>query len=167
MASKLPVDQAGAVIERLTGVELPRSTLDHEARRQGQCPATGEEADPTHTPTCGKGNLETASGLRKQRPFFYSGKSSPASFRETVNDFAAPTRSDGATAQRAGSKWSRGSERVNQIKKPGRRVGLPDARSGVSHSTCFQFPTVTDLVLVLSSIHKSNLPGLLVGAVDT
>src|SRR6267378_5894853 len=34
--SKLPVAEAGAVIERLTGVKLPRATLDREARRQGQ-----------------------------------------------------------------------------------------------------------------------------------
>ena len=34
--SKLPVEQAAAVIERLTGVKLPRATLDREARRQGQ-----------------------------------------------------------------------------------------------------------------------------------
>ena len=35
-ASKLPVAEASAVIERLTGVKLPRATLDREARRQGQ-----------------------------------------------------------------------------------------------------------------------------------
>jgi len=34
--SKLPVGEASAVIERLTGVKLPRATLDREARRQGQ-----------------------------------------------------------------------------------------------------------------------------------
>jgi len=34
--SKLPVAEAGAVIERLTGVKLSRATLDREARRQGQ-----------------------------------------------------------------------------------------------------------------------------------
>lgn len=34
--SKLPVGEASAVIERLTGVRLPRATLDREARRQGQ-----------------------------------------------------------------------------------------------------------------------------------
>lgn len=33
--SKLPVAEASAVIERLTGVKLPRATLDREARRQG------------------------------------------------------------------------------------------------------------------------------------
>lgn len=35
-ASKLPVGEASAVIERLTGVKLPRATLDREARRQGK-----------------------------------------------------------------------------------------------------------------------------------
>jgi hypothetical protein len=34
--SKLPVAEASAVIERLTGVKLPRATLDREARRQGK-----------------------------------------------------------------------------------------------------------------------------------
>ncbi len=34
--SKLPVSEASAVIERLTGVKLPRATLDREARRQGR-----------------------------------------------------------------------------------------------------------------------------------
>src|SRR5258708_14515900 len=33
--SKLQVAEARAVIERLTGVKLPRATLDREARRQG------------------------------------------------------------------------------------------------------------------------------------
>ena len=34
--SKMPVGEASAVIERLTGVKLPPATLDREARRQGQ-----------------------------------------------------------------------------------------------------------------------------------
>ncbi|MEI6077748.1 MAG: ISKra4 family transposase [Verrucomicrobiota bacterium] len=34
--SKMPVNEASAVIERLTGVKLPPATLDREARRQGQ-----------------------------------------------------------------------------------------------------------------------------------
>ena len=34
--SKMPVQAASAVIERLTGVKLPPATLDREARRQGQ-----------------------------------------------------------------------------------------------------------------------------------
>ena len=36
LASKLPVSEASAVLEHLTGVKLPRATLDREARRQGQ-----------------------------------------------------------------------------------------------------------------------------------
>ncbi len=36
VASKLPVAEASAVLERLTGVKLPPATLDREARRQGQ-----------------------------------------------------------------------------------------------------------------------------------
>jgi hypothetical protein len=36
LASKMPVSEASAVLEHLTGVRLPRATLDREARRQGQ-----------------------------------------------------------------------------------------------------------------------------------
>jgi hypothetical protein len=36
VASKLPVGQASAMLERLSGVKLPRATLDREARRQGR-----------------------------------------------------------------------------------------------------------------------------------
>lgn len=35
LASKMPVEEASAVMEHLTGVKLPRATLDREARRQG------------------------------------------------------------------------------------------------------------------------------------
>jgi hypothetical protein len=36
VASKMPVAEASAVLEHLTGVQLPPATLDREARRQGQ-----------------------------------------------------------------------------------------------------------------------------------
>jgi hypothetical protein len=36
LASKMPVEEASAVMEHLTGVKMPRPTLDREARRQGQ-----------------------------------------------------------------------------------------------------------------------------------
>jgi hypothetical protein len=36
VASKMPVSEASAVLERLTGVKLPPATLDREARRQGK-----------------------------------------------------------------------------------------------------------------------------------
>lgn len=36
LASKMPVEEASAVLEHLTGVKMPRSTLDREAKRQGQ-----------------------------------------------------------------------------------------------------------------------------------
>ena len=36
VASKMPIQEASAVLERLTGVKLPPATLDREARRQGQ-----------------------------------------------------------------------------------------------------------------------------------
>jgi hypothetical protein len=36
LASKMPIEDASAVLEHLTGIKLPRATLDREARRQGQ-----------------------------------------------------------------------------------------------------------------------------------
>ncbi len=36
LASKMPIEDASAVLEHLTGVKLPRATLDREARRQGE-----------------------------------------------------------------------------------------------------------------------------------
>ena len=36
LASKMPVGEASAVLEHLTGVKMPRPTLDREARRQGE-----------------------------------------------------------------------------------------------------------------------------------
>jgi hypothetical protein len=36
LGSKMPIEEASAVVKRLTGVDLPRPTLDREARRQGK-----------------------------------------------------------------------------------------------------------------------------------
>ena len=36
LASKMPVEDASAVLEHLTSVKLPRATLDREAKRQGE-----------------------------------------------------------------------------------------------------------------------------------
>lgn len=36
LTSKMPVSEASAVLEHLTGIQLPRATLDREARRQGE-----------------------------------------------------------------------------------------------------------------------------------
>ena len=36
LASKMPVEDASAVLEHLTGIKRPRATLDREARRQGE-----------------------------------------------------------------------------------------------------------------------------------
>lgn len=36
LASKMPVEDASAVLQHLTGIELPRATLDREAKRQGE-----------------------------------------------------------------------------------------------------------------------------------
>ena len=36
VGSKMPMTEASAVIKRLTGVDLPRATVDREARRQGR-----------------------------------------------------------------------------------------------------------------------------------
>ena len=36
LASKMPVEEASAVFEHLTGMKMPRASLDRQARRQGQ-----------------------------------------------------------------------------------------------------------------------------------
>lgn len=36
LVSKMPVSEASAVLERLTGVKMPRASMDREARRQGE-----------------------------------------------------------------------------------------------------------------------------------
>jgi len=36
LASKMPVADASAVLEHLTGIQMPRATLDREAKRQGE-----------------------------------------------------------------------------------------------------------------------------------
>ena len=36
LATKMPVGEASLVLERLTGIKVPRATLDREARRQGE-----------------------------------------------------------------------------------------------------------------------------------
>jgi hypothetical protein len=62
-ASKLPVGQASAVIERLTGVKLPRATLDREAHRQGQR-AEGERQQMDEQMSQGKGSEQQEPDLR-------------------------------------------------------------------------------------------------------
>ena len=50
LASKMPVEEASLVLERLTGVKLPRATLDREARRQGErAQALRRQLDPQAT----------------------------------------------------------------------------------------------------------------------
>lgn len=56
--SKLPVAEASAVVERLTGVKLPRATLDREARRQGQRAQAKRQALD--------GQMQTAAGAEQQ-----------------------------------------------------------------------------------------------------
>lgn len=56
--SKLPVAEASAVVERLTGVKLPRATLDREARRQGQRAQAQRQALD--------GQMQTAAGAAQQ-----------------------------------------------------------------------------------------------------
>ena len=36
LGSKMPISEASAVVKRLTGIDLPRPTLDREAKRQGK-----------------------------------------------------------------------------------------------------------------------------------
>jgi hypothetical protein len=63
--SKLPVAEASAVIERLTGVKLPRSTLDREARRQGQR-AEGRRQEMDQAMSQGAEAETPAAELRRQ-----------------------------------------------------------------------------------------------------
>ena len=58
--SKMPVKEASAVIERLTGVKLPPATLDREARRQGQ------RADQKRTQL--DEQMRTAQGVQQRLP---------------------------------------------------------------------------------------------------
>jgi hypothetical protein len=70
-ASKLPVGQASAVVERLSGVKLPRATLDREARRQGQR-AEGQRRQRDEQMSLGAGGEQVVPDLRlagKREPF--------------------------------------------------------------------------------------------------
>lgn len=67
LGSKMPISEASAVVKRLTGVELPRPTLDREAKRQGKrAERTREKLDE---------QMRTALGAQEQgqggstRPF--------------------------------------------------------------------------------------------------
>lgn len=58
LGSKMPLSEASAVLQRLTGVALPRATLDREAQRQGErAEAKRAELDLA---------LPTAEGARSQ-----------------------------------------------------------------------------------------------------
>jgi hypothetical protein len=63
-ASKLPVGQASAVVERMTGVKLPRATLDREARRQGKR-AEGQRQQRDEEMSRGAGRGQVAPELRQ------------------------------------------------------------------------------------------------------
>jgi hypothetical protein len=58
--SKMPVAEAGAVLERMAGVQLPRATLDREARRQGR------RAERARTQR--DEQMRTAEGIRQYVP---------------------------------------------------------------------------------------------------
>jgi hypothetical protein len=66
-ASKLPVGEASAVVERLTGVKLPRATLDREARRQGQR-AEGRRRERDEQMSRGAGGEQVVPELRLGGP---------------------------------------------------------------------------------------------------
>ena len=66
-ASKLPVAEASAVIERLTGVKLPRATLDREARRQGRR-AEGKRQEMDEQMSQGAGAEQQVPELRCKGP---------------------------------------------------------------------------------------------------
>src|SRR6185437_12484456 len=55
LASKMPVSEASAVLEHLTGVKLPPATLDREARRQGKrAERKRKELDEQMSKGCGQ-----------------------------------------------------------------------------------------------------------------
>src|SRR6266446_9240057 len=64
-ASKLPVGEASAVLERLTGVKLPRAALDREARRQGRR-AEGKRQQMDEQMSRGVGPQPQAPELRRK-----------------------------------------------------------------------------------------------------
>ena len=66
-ASKLPVAEASAVIERLSGVKLPRATLDREARRQGRR-AQGKRQELDEQMSQGAGTEQQVPELRCKGP---------------------------------------------------------------------------------------------------
>jgi hypothetical protein len=57
--------------------------------------------------------------------------------------------------------------RAGQLRSSGGRLQRQRCAVGRRQSTAFQFPMVTACRLVFTSIHKSNLPGLLVGDEET
>src|ERR1051325_1984950 len=58
LGSKMPIDEASAVVKRLTGIDLPRPTLDREAKRQGKrAERTREKLDE---------QMRTAAGVQAQ-----------------------------------------------------------------------------------------------------
>jgi hypothetical protein len=65
--SKLPVAEASAVIERLTGVKLSRATLDREARRQGKR-AENKRQGMDEQMSQGSGAAQQVEGLGPNQP---------------------------------------------------------------------------------------------------
>jgi hypothetical protein len=68
VGSKMPITEASAVIKRLTGVELPRATLDREARRQGQR-ATQKRAELDQQMRTAQGMVQQVDPVRSPEPF--------------------------------------------------------------------------------------------------
>jgi len=67
VGSKMPISEASAVIQRLTGVELPRATLDREARRQGQR-AQRQRQQLDEQMRSGQGNSQRIKELQLELP---------------------------------------------------------------------------------------------------
>ena len=68
MGSKMPITEARAVIKRLTGVEIPRATLDREARRQGQR-ATRKRTELDQQMRTAQGMAQQAEPVPSPEPF--------------------------------------------------------------------------------------------------
>jgi hypothetical protein len=115
-ASKLPAGQASAVVERLTGVKLPRATLDREARRQGQR-AEGQRRQMDEQMSQGTGSGQVVPELKVAAP---------------VEPFTLVIELDAWNIrERNGEDWGR----TEQLRQGGQE---PEWRHWVYGGTCFR-----------------------------
>jgi hypothetical protein len=100
--SKLPVAEASAVMERLTGVKLPRATLDREARRQGER-GQGLRQEMDRQMSRGAGAEQLVRDLRLQCP---------------VEPFTLVIQLDAWNIRERGEDWGQAQERRSAGQEP-------------------------------------------------